>query len=149
METKICKQCGRELPIDHFRKTRWGGYYTNCNDCVRVKAQETKKENAEVIKKSKLADFTPRQLMEELARRGYEGKIQGQIEGLSDEEKYQQGWHDALEKQGEQKPWSEEDMSKVQRICEYLDEAKKYYADITEVRDYIEWLKSLEQRIGG
>ena len=30
-----------------------------------------------------------------------EGKIQGQIEGLSDEEKYQQGWHDALEKQGE------------------------------------------------
>ena len=33
-----------------------------------------------------------------------EGKIQGQIEGLSDEEKYQQGWHDALEKQGEQKP---------------------------------------------
>ena len=29
-----------------------------------------------------------------------EGKIQGQIEGLSDEEKYQQGWHDALEKQG-------------------------------------------------
>lgn len=30
-----------------------------------------------------------------------EGKIQGQIEGLTDEEKYQQGWHDALEKQGE------------------------------------------------
>ena len=29
-----------------------------------------------------------------------EGKIQGQIEGLSDDEKYQQGWHDALEKQG-------------------------------------------------
>lgn len=32
-----------------------------------------------------------------------EGKIQGQIEGLSDDEKYQQGWHDALEKQGEQR----------------------------------------------
>lgn len=28
-----------------------------------------------------------------------EGKIQGQIEGLSKEEEYQQGWHDALEKQ--------------------------------------------------
>jgi len=27
-----------------------------------------------------------------------EGKIQGQIEGLSDEEKYQQGWHDAFTK---------------------------------------------------
>lgn len=47
----------------------------------------------------------------------------------------------------EQKPaWSEEDMSKIQRICKYLDEAKKYYADITEVRECIDWLKSLEDR---
>ena len=35
-----------------------------------------------------------------------EGKIDGQIEGLSDDEKYQQGWHDALEKQGESNPYS-------------------------------------------
>ena len=41
--------------------------------------------------------------------------------------------------------WSEEDMSKVQRICQYLNEAKKYYADTTEVRECIEWLK---ERIG-
>lgn len=53
-------------------------------------------------------------------------------------------------KKGEQKPaWSAEDTFKVQRICKYLCEAKKYYADITEVRDCIEWLKSLKQRIGG
>ena len=45
--------------------------------------------------------------------------------------------------------WSEEDKSKVQRICKYLDEAKKYYADITEVRECMDWLKSLEDRIGG
>ena len=32
-----------------------------------------------------------------------EGKIAGQFEGITDDEKYQQGWHDALEKQGEQK----------------------------------------------
>lgn len=32
-----------------------------------------------------------------------EGKIAGMAEGLSDDEKYQQGWHDALEKQSEQK----------------------------------------------
>ena len=44
--------------------------------------------------------------------------------------------------------WSEEDTFKVQRICKYLNEAK-YYTDITEVRDCIEWLKSLKQRIGG
>lgn len=44
--------------------------------------------------------------------------------------------------------WSEEDTFKVQRICKYLDEAKKYYADITEVRDCIDWLKNIKQRIG-
>ena len=30
-----------------------------------------------------------------------QGKIAGIAEGLTDDEKYQQGWHDALEKQGE------------------------------------------------
>jgi hypothetical protein len=53
-----------------------------------------------------------------------------------------------LEKQVEQKSdWSDEDCYKVQRICMYLNEAKKYYADITEVRECIEWLKSLKERI--
>ena len=32
-----------------------------------------------------------------------EGKIAGMLEGLTDDEKYQQGWHDALEKQGKKK----------------------------------------------
>ena len=26
METKTCKECGRELEISNFKKTRWGGY---------------------------------------------------------------------------------------------------------------------------
>lgn len=39
--------------------------------------------------------------------------------------------------------WSVEDRSKIQRICKYLDEVKKYCADITEVRECIEWLKVL------
>ena len=43
--------------------------------------------------------------------------------------------------------WNVEDSSKVQRICQYLNEAKKYYADITEVRECVEWLKSLEDRV--
>ena len=25
METKTCKECGRELEISNFKKTRWGG----------------------------------------------------------------------------------------------------------------------------
>lgn len=42
--------------------------------------------------------------------------------------------------------WSEDDRSKIQRICKYLNEAKKYYADITEVRECIEWLQSIQDR---
>lgn len=54
-----------------------------------------------------------------------------------------------LAKQGKQvSVWNEEDIFKVQRICKYLNEAKKYYADITEVRECIDWLKSLKERIG-
>ena len=43
--------------------------------------------------------------------------------------------------------WSAEDEFKVQRICKYLNEAKKYYADITEVRDCIDWLKFIQNKI--
>ena len=39
--------------------------------------------------------------------------------------------------------WSVEDRSKIQRICMYLNGVKKYCADITEVREYIDWLKAL------
>ena len=43
----------------------------------------------------------------------------------------------------QQQEWSVEDRSKIQRICKYLNEVKKYCADITEVRECIEWLKAL------
>lgn len=50
-----------------------------------------------------------------------------------------------VERQGKQEPvWNEKDIFKVQRICKYLNEAKKYYADFAEVRECIDWLKSLE-----
>ena len=39
--------------------------------------------------------------------------------------------------------WSVEDRPKIQIICKYLNEVKKYCADITEVRECIEWLKAL------
>ena len=65
-----------------------------------------------------------------------EGKIQGQIEGLSDDEKYQQGWHDALEKQGEHKAdYSEED----ERIRKELIEFVKSRGGFKQ--KYITWLE--------
>ena len=54
-----------------------------------------------------------------------EGKIAGMAEGLTDDEKYQQGWHDALEKQGEQKPAD----SYCQENCKGFQETGKCFAD--------------------
>lgn len=59
---------------------------------------------------------------------------------------YEKGRADAISEM-EKPTWSVEDMSKVQRICKYLDEAKKYYANITEVRECTNWLKSLKDRV--
>ena len=68
-----------------------------------------------------------------------EGKIAGMAEGLTDDEKYQQGWHDALEKQGEKKPtWSEEDEEYLRRA---INATKDGYPMTTK------WLKSLKTRL--
>ena len=79
-------------------------------------------------------------------------KIEAEQEPTDEEMKellhteYEKGRADAIAEM--QKPaWSEEDMSKVQRICKYLNEAKKYYADTTEVRECMDWLKSLKDRV--
>ena len=75
-----------------------------------------------------------------------EGKIQGQIEGLSDEEKYQQGWHDALEKQGEQKPY---DQRKECKDCQfnYASECKGYCALKRDEQKPADWSEEDETRL--
>ena len=40
METKICKECGRELPISNFKSTLWGTRAEICNECVNTKRRE-------------------------------------------------------------------------------------------------------------
>ena len=42
MEMRRCKDCGRELPLSAFKKTRWGGYANTCNECVREKRSQTR-----------------------------------------------------------------------------------------------------------
>lgn len=82
-ETKICKCCGRELPLSKYAKNAFG-MFSICNDCATKKKNETRRKNKQVrnieqelsdAKKMRLADFTPRDLMEELNRRGYTGKL--------------------------------------------------------------------------
>ena len=83
-ETQICKSCGKELPLSAYRSGRLGLLKT-CKECVRqhqVKARLDKKiamlqsDEVEKTKKMRLADFTPRELMAELKRRGYKFKME-------------------------------------------------------------------------
>lgn len=87
-ETKVCKCCGRELPIKNFKKTRWGTIVSVCTECatqklrdnkIRKQQEEEMAKAREYAKKSErqkmLKQYTPRELMEELARRGYTGEL--------------------------------------------------------------------------
>lgn len=82
METKFCKCCGRELSLDHFKRGRYG-YVSVCLDCDKKHRAEKRQERIDEQKKKEddlraekrnlcLSDFTPRELMQELKRRGYE-----------------------------------------------------------------------------
>lgn len=75
METKVCATCGQAKPVSEFRATRWGGYFSSCNACVNAKSRAIKSSRIEQMSKRNLADFSPRELMEELVRRGYRGKL--------------------------------------------------------------------------
>ena len=83
VETKVCECCGRELPMEMFSK-RGMGVDRCCKDCVREKRLNSIKKAKEIeglqqeladAKNQRLSEFTPRELMTELARRGYEGKL--------------------------------------------------------------------------
>lgn len=83
METKVCECCGRELPLDQFIK-RTFGLARICKKCngERIREARERKNSAknleqelENAKQMRLHEFTPRELMEELASRGYTGKL--------------------------------------------------------------------------
>lgn len=82
-ETRICKVCGRELSINEFAKNGMGITHV-CKECVaerkRSKREDTKRLKQQAIdavnaRSLRLKDFTPRELMQELKERGYEGKL--------------------------------------------------------------------------
>lgn len=85
METKICKKCGKELPVDKFYKNKSQkdgfGYY--CKDCVNAYKSSKKSQCkgrgggklTKVFTNPDLAKFKPRELIEELKARGYKGTL--------------------------------------------------------------------------
>lgn len=90
-KTKVCTKCGRVLPLDAFSKksdTNDGLQY-HCKECQREasknRPKRRKKEfnmydyicGSEPAKLNPaLADFTPRQLQDELRARGFHGVLE-------------------------------------------------------------------------
>ena len=67
VETKVCKDCGRELPVDHFVRSAYGCITNLCYDCLRKK----KKESSQSTKLEKLKKYASGDLLHELKRRGF------------------------------------------------------------------------------
>lgn len=89
METKVCKHCGKELPLSSFGldKSKKDGHKDWCRECTNERQRENMRKLRERTKQAKLIrevptegnpalkDFTPRQLMLELYMRGYRGSL--------------------------------------------------------------------------
>lgn len=81
--TKICKVCGRELPLSDFptRSLAKDGHANTCTKCCAkniAKGRQSKKEDTTPPQEGgnpELAKFTPRELMLELKARNYVGKL--------------------------------------------------------------------------
>ena len=78
--TKVCKKCGRELPISAFNKKAKSkdGLQDMCRECYkeynRANWRKKKEESHKMIPvytNPELAKFHPRELMAELKARGF------------------------------------------------------------------------------
>ena len=82
--TNVCGHCGRELPVSEFNKrsASQDGLQFWCRDCQHNASGESYKRRRDVVSSlshddasNPLASFKPRELIEELRRRGYKGKL--------------------------------------------------------------------------
>ena len=106
-KTKICKKCGQELPIEYFGKNRAtkDGLQIYCKDCQKAQVYQSRERNKEnLIKMAKGEDgngvekdqregiwerksearacldvLPDSELLAELRRRGYIGKVYKKI----------------------------------------------------------------------
>ena len=62
-------------PLRISKMTRWSTRAQVCNDCALEHRKANHKAKQYSARQLTLQDYTPRELMEELARRGYEGKL--------------------------------------------------------------------------
>ena len=87
-DKKSCNCCGQIKTLDNFKMTRWGTRANVCTECASQKAHDNKirkqqeeemakaREDAKKSERQKMLEqYTPRELMNELARRGYTGEL--------------------------------------------------------------------------
>lgn len=77
MEKQVCKECGRELDISLFGKSKWGGHQSVCKECLKAKKITTRQSNKRVhiipynnekVYHSELFDEkTPREVLDTIA----------------------------------------------------------------------------------
>lgn len=77
METKICRICGEEKPITDLTKNNQykDGYDTRCKACTNA-YHKNRMRKTNTGGNPDLANFTPRELIEELRARGYKGTLE-------------------------------------------------------------------------
>lgn len=79
IKTKKCPKCGRELPSSEFyvKNGASDGLQAWCKKCQKTASHNRFASKAHCkCCNPELAQFTPRQLIEELKNRGYTGEIQ-------------------------------------------------------------------------
>lgn len=77
LQTKQCVYCGKVLPVSEFyrNKKNRDGFYSWCKHCMSERRREVARNARLYETRGGLESYTPRQLMEELARRGYKGTL--------------------------------------------------------------------------
>lgn len=84
-KTKVCKRCGRELPLHEFsRNARTAdGLQVYCRDCCKEAMKKTRRGKVQKdIERATygLASFTDEELFNELRRRGFSGYLKQVVE---------------------------------------------------------------------
>lgn len=78
LSVKMCKKCGEVLPLDEFykHKNSSDGHLSYCKKCHNAMCLQRRRNKKTKNHQELLQEFTPRELILELKRRGYEGKLQ-------------------------------------------------------------------------